>query len=137
MMSAGLTGDIGKIRLLEKSIRDLPRVIGAKVAASAALEISRLARATFYAGQNAYGDRWLPGYDGKPVDLRETGALAGGVAYVATGTKLRARLGPAYAKYVIGKRPIFPTGKLPLAYQAALHADAVRVIRGELAKAGA
>jgi hypothetical protein len=135
-MNVGLKGDIGKIRSLEKwlSRRELPRVVAIKVAEKVAVTISALARITFNAGRNAYGDLWAPGYDGNPVDLRESGALASGVAFVATGTKLRARLGPGYAKYVVGKRPIFPTGKLPPAYVDAIHRDAVAVIGDEFTK---
>jgi hypothetical protein len=137
MMSAGLKGDIGKIRALEKWLkrRDLPLVVAAQVATRVAGTITALARQTFKAGQNAYGDPWLPGADGKPVDLVRTGALAAALAYVATGTKLRARLGPAYAKYQIGLRPVFPTGKLPRAYVDAIHADAIAVIQAELRRA--
>jgi len=135
-MSAGLKGDIGKLRALERSIRELPRTVGAKVATACASTITDLARATFSAGENAYGDTWAPGADGQKVDLRESGALAGGIAYVASGTRLRARLGPSYAKYQIGKRPIFPRGRLPVSYVEAIRAATNRVIRSEL-KGGA
>ena len=135
-MSAGLKGDIGKLRALERSIRDLPRVVGAKVATASASTITDLARGTFNASENAYGDAWAPGADGQKVDLRKSGALAGGVSYVASGTRLRARLGPSYAKYQIGKRPIFPRGKLPISYVEAIRATTNQVIRSEL-KGGA
>jgi hypothetical protein len=133
-MSAGLRGDIGKIRTLERAIRELPRVVGAQLATASATTITTLARQTFAAGQNAYGDTWAPGYDGKRVDLRETGRLASGVKYVAIGTRLRAALPVDYAKFVVGKRPIFPTGKLPLAYSEALRANAAKIIGAELAR---
>lgn len=135
-MSAGLKGDISKIRSLERSIRELPRVVGAKVATAAADKITAMNRATFAAGQNAYGDPWLPGIDGKSVDLKETGALAASIAYRATGTRLRAHLGPPYAKYVVGKRPVLPTGRLPIKMAAALHTTTSAVIRAELKGAG-
>jgi hypothetical protein len=135
-MSAGLHGDISKIRSLERSIRELPRVLGAKVAAAAAAKITEMNRATFAAGQNAYGDRWLPGVDGKDVDLRATGTLAGSISYHAAGTRLRAHLGPPYAKYVVGKRPVLPTGKLPLKMAEALRVTTSAVIGSELGKGG-
>jgi hypothetical protein len=131
-MTAGLKGDISKIRSLERSIRELPRVVGAKVATAVAATITAMNRATFSAGQNAYGDPWLPGVGGDPVDLRESGALAKAIAYVAIGTRLRARLGPAYAKYQVGRRPVLPTGKLPLRMAAAVRAAADVVIRAEI-----
>jgi hypothetical protein len=129
---SGLRGDIGKLRALERSIRDLPRTVGAKVATAAAGKITELARETFNASENAYGDAWAPGEDGQRVTLRDSGALAGGVSYVATGTRLRAQLGPRYAKYQVGKRPIFPRGKLPLKYVAAIREASNAVITAEL-----
>lgn len=113
---SGLRGDIGKLRALERSMRELPRTLGAKVATAVAGDISALARQTFNASENAYGDSWAPGVDGQKVTLRKSGGIASDVEYVAIGTRLRARLGRPYAKYQMGKRPIFPTGKLPVAY---------------------
>jgi hypothetical protein len=135
-MSAGLKGDIGKLRALEQSIRTLPRVVGAKVATASASTITDLARGTFNAGENAYGDSWAPAADGQKVTLRKSGALAGGVAFVASGTRLRARLGPSYAKYQLGKRPIFPRGKLPISYVEAIRRNTNAVIRAELKGGG-
>jgi len=130
---SGLRGDLGKLRALEKSLRELPRVVGAKVATASAGVITSLARGTFNEGKNAYGDAWAPGADGDPVTLRKTGRLAQ-FAYVAIGTRLRAQLGPKYAKYQVGRRPILPRNgaRLPLAYVATLRAKASGIIRAEL-----
>lgn len=114
-------------------IRRLPRVVGQKVAAAAADKITALAAATFNASEDAYGVPWAPGADGRKVTLRKTGALARRVLYVAIGTKLRVALGVPYAKYVIGKRPIYPRqgGALPPEYTATLQRVAVDVVRAE------
>ncbi len=89
-----------------------------KVAERAAPVITQLAQTTFNAGQDPYGVTWAPGVNGDSIDLNDTGALARYVSYVAIGTKLRVSLGVPYAKYQIGKRPVFPSqGKtLPVAY---------------------
>ncbi len=131
---SGLKGDLSKIRGLEKSLAELPRVLAMKVAAASASAITSMARATFKAGENAYGDPWEPGADGERVDLEKSGRLAAGVAYVAIGTRLRAQLGPKYARYQVGKRPIFPRSgaKLPIAYVATLRAKANEIIQAEL-----
>lgn len=129
---SGLKGDIGKLRSLERSIRELPRVVGQKVATVAAAEITALGRGTFNAGKNAYGDTWEPGADGKPVTLNKSGRLAAGISYVAIGTRLRARLGPSYAKYQVGRRPVFPGSKLPVSYNEALRKKTNAVIEAEL-----
>ncbi len=130
---SGLKGDLSKLRGLEKSLRELPRVVGMKVATASAGEITSLARATFNASENAYGDAWAPGADGERVDLQKTGRLAQ-FAYVAIGTRLRAQLGPKYARYQVGRRPIFPRSgaRLPIAYVATLRAKANEIIHAEL-----
>lgn len=128
-----LRGDLSKLRGLEKSVRELPRVVGQKVAAASATTITSLARATFNAGENAFGDAWEPGVNGKPVTLRKSGLLSQ-FGYVAIGTRLRAQLGPRYARYQVGTRPILPRSgsRLPIAYVGALRARANEVIRAEL-----
>jgi hypothetical protein len=124
----------GAFERLENSLKNLPRVVGAKVATASAGTITALARSTFRAGENAFGDTWAPGWDGRPVTLRRTGALAYYLKYAATGTKLRASLEVPYAKFQIGKRPVFPRkgGRLPVAYVAALKATSDAVIMDEL-----
>lgn len=131
-------GDFSKLHRLEASLRELPRVVGQKVATASASTITSLARATFEAGENAYGDTWEPGADGRRVTLRKSGRMAAGVSYVAIGARLRARLGPKYAKYQVGKRPIFPRGgaSLPNAYVAALRVKSAEIVQVELGRAG-
>lgn len=131
-MSAGLKGDLSKLRRLEQSLRELPRVVAIKVAAAAADKITELARQTFGAGENAFGDTWHPGKEGQHVTLRRSGAIAAGVRYVAIGTRLRAQLGPRYAKYQVGKRPIFPRSALPASWIEAIRAETSKVIAAEM-----
>jgi len=135
---SGLKGNLGKLRELERGLRDLPRTLAIKVAARSASAITDLARATFAAGENAYGDPWESGAHGERVSLHRSGKLAAGVAYIAIGTKLRAKLGPSYAKYQIGKRPVFPRAgaHLPIAYVGTLRAKAGEIIRADLRGAG-
>jgi len=130
---SGLRGDLSKLRRLEASLRELPRTIGQKVAAQSASTITALARGTYHAGQNAYGDAWDPGADGERVTLHRSGRL-GQFSYVAIGTRLRAALGPKYARYQVGRRPIFPRNgaRLPVAYVGALRAKAGEIIRAEM-----
>jgi hypothetical protein len=132
-VTSGLVGDIGKLRRLEQSLRELPRVVGQKVATASARTITSLAHATFDAGENAYGDTWAPGAHGQRVTLRKSGRLAS-FAFVAVGTRLRARLGPKYAKFQVGRRPVFPRqgARLPTSYVDALRLAAAEVIRAEL-----
>ncbi len=95
-----------------------------------------MARQTFEAGENPYGNTWAPGADGERVTLRKSGAMFSNIRYVAIGTKLRVALGQSYAKFQIGKRPVFPTqgGALPVEYSRALERTAVDVCRAEMAR---
>ena len=117
-----------------QDLRRLPRVVAQKITSAAAPAITELGRKTFEASENAYGVPWAPGEEGQKITLRKTGALARYVHYVGIGTKLRVALGVKYAKYQIGKRPIFPTqGKsLPTEYVRTLSRIAVDICRAEL-----
>ena len=119
-----------------QDLRKLPRVVAIKVAEAAAPALTSLAKSTFDAGENPYGLTWAPGEKGQRVTLRKTGTLAGFIRYVATGTRLRVALGTSYAKYQIGKRPVFPRqgGELPTEYVRTLHRTAVRVVKEELGR---
>lgn len=105
-----------------------------KVAATAAPVLTGLVQETFNAGENAYGTTWAPGADGQHITLRQSGALARGLQYVATGAKLRMKLAVRYAKYQVGKRPVAPSqgGLLPVAYSEALARTSVKVIKETL-----
>jgi len=107
-----------------------------KVCLEAAPALTSLAKETFAAGEDAYGLTWKPGERGQHVTLRKSGDLERTIRYVAIGTKLRVALGVRYAKYQIGKRPVFPRqgGELPTAYVQTLQRTAVRVIKEELGK---
>lgn len=106
------------------------------IALAAAPVITDLAKQTFAAGENAYGTMWAPLANGDRATLRKTDTLYNGTRYVATGTKLRVRLVDPKYRYVIGKRPIFPTqgGRLPAAYTEALARTAVAVCKAALGR---
>lgn len=104
-----------------------------KIAAAAAPVITELAKETFAAGENPYGNTWEPKADGTRATLRDEGKLFDGTKYVATGTKIRVKLVDPKYRYVIGKRPIFPTqgGSLPVQYTRALSRLAVDICKAE------
>lgn len=130
---AGLIGNPKSLTDLAAKLRALPRVVAIKVAAAAAPVLTEAARATFDAGENAYGLTWAPRADGSRATLRRSGSLESGIHYVAIGTKIRVALGVAYAKYVVGKRPVFPRpGNLPVEYQRLLTQTTADVIAAEM-----
>lgn len=133
-MSAGLIGDVSSLRAFAQRLRTLPRVVAQKVAAAAAPELTKVARETFDAGEDAYGVPWTPGADGKRVDLNKSGTLRSKITYVAIGTVLRVALGTSYAKYQVGRRPVFPRQNeaLPASYVAVLEKVTREVCAAEL-----
>lgn len=130
----GVKGDFGKLSGLKQRLQALPTVVAQQVAARAVGKINELANGTFNAGENAYGDRWAPGEKGQKVTLTRTGRMKRGVRYVAIGTKLRAALATSYAKYQVGKRPVFPRqgARLPVAYVNALRETTAEVVPAQL-----
>lgn len=125
---------IRSLRQFSSDIRNLPRVVGHRVAEEAAPAITELAQTTFASGEDAYGAPWAPGVDGHKITLRLTGDMEKLLVYVANGTKLRVKLAVPYAKYQIGKRPVFPTqdGALPTSYRDTLASVTSRVCREEI-----
>lgn len=113
--------DLSSLSKLSSSLRAMPKRLGIEVAKRAAPVISQFAKDSFDGSRDPYGVPWVPGAHGQTVKLRETGALERFIRYVAVGTKLRVSLGVPYAKYQIGKRPVYPrAGLLPVAYSRAL-----------------
>lgn len=131
-----MSSNTSSLKKFSEELRRLPRTVAHQVAAEAAPELTKAAEATFNASEDADGNAWLPGEDGKTVKLRKTGALARTIRYVAIGALLRVSLGVAYAKYQIGKRPIFPRQDEPLpeSYTHVLQRKAVEVVRRELGR---
>lgn len=124
------------LRQFSEDLRRLPRVVAIRVAEESAPVITELAKQTFDSSETPYGDSWKLSKEGKRVTLHKSGDLSRYVKYVAIGTRLRVALGVRYAKYQIGRRPVFPrqAGDLPPAYVEALKRTAVRVCKEELGR---
>ena len=130
--------DTSSLARLQKSLRDIPRGLAIAVAERAAPVITEFAQTSFDNSQDPYGVPWAPGADGEKVDLQDTGALRKFIRYVAIGTKLRVSLGVAYAKYQIGKRPVYPRqGVLPKEYSDALAEIVADELEGRIITGGA
>jgi hypothetical protein len=125
---------VSSLSQFANDLRRLPRVVAIKVAVEAAPILTELAKQTFNAGETPYGVNWREGVQGQRVTLDKTGALKRYIHYVAIGTRLRVALGVPYAKYQIGKRPVFPkqAGALPPLYVAALKRSVARIAKEEL-----
>lgn len=126
--------NVASLKDFSARLRKLPQVVANKVAAAAAPALTDVAMSTFNASQNAYGESWVPGAEGQTITLNQSGTLAKHISYVAIGSKLRVALGVPYAKYQVGRRPVFPKqgDPLPQAYAAVLESTTARVIYEEL-----
>lgn len=122
---------IARLRAFSRKVKRLPKATAALVALDVADDITAVSQETFASSQNAYGVPWQPGKAGQRVTLVDTGALVRGLAFVAAGGRIKCRLGVRYARYQIGKRPVFPRrgAPLPAAYLDVLRAAAVRILR--------
>lgn len=129
-------GAFASLAKFAADLRALPRVVAIQVTTEAAPALTATAQTTFAAGEDAYGNAWEPRADGSRATLRKSGDLASRIHYIAIGTKLRVALGVAYAKYVVGKRRVFPSqgGALPASYVSTLQRVAVAVCRRELGR---
>lgn len=106
--------NVSSLHKFSQKLRELPRTVAKDVAFDAAPVITQFANESFERSEDPYGAPWAPGADGKKVTLRKTGKLKRFIHYVAIGTKLRVALGVKYAKYQIGKRPVYPKQGAPL-----------------------
>jgi len=131
-----LQGNVSSLSKFAEDLKRLPRVVAQRVAAESAEPLTELAKQTFAESEDAYGAAWAPGADGQRVTLDKSGSLKHQLYYVAIGTKLRVALGVPYAKYQIGKRPVFPTqgAPLPEAYSETLARIAVDVCKAEMVR---
>lgn len=108
---------------MKDEIRALPLSLAHKIAHQVAPLLTRLAGESWDKHQNVYGDPRPAGKDGQLLDLYETGKTRETLKFVVDGTIVRCRLGPRYAKYLIGKYKILPIGDrtaMPTAWRFAL-----------------
>lgn len=109
----GLKGNLQSIRSVKKRLLLATVTIAHDVAKNSAPILTNNTRAAFKSGKTVYGAPRPPSVSGQPLTLRKTGLTEASLAFVATGTILRARLGAKYARYLIGKYDVLPNGPLP------------------------
>lgn len=123
--------DTSSLSRFSNALRTMSRGLASAIAAKAAPVISDFAAKSFASSTDPYGVAWVPSVTGDTVKMRKTGALSRFIRYVAIGTKLRVSLGVPYAKYQIGRRPVYPRqgGALPAEYSDALKRIAIEEAR--------
>ena len=114
-----MANDFASIRAFKAKLRKLPTSLAHRVASLASPALTRMTQRDYDTGRNVYGEPRLPGVEGQPLDLKESGATRGQVRFVTTGTVTRCVLGTPYAKYLI-RYGILPNGGLPVAWSRRL-----------------
>lgn len=120
-----LVGRLEKLSRLAASLRQLPVTLALRVAEKAAPAITDAATAAFDGGSTVFGDRRPLGKHGA-LTLVQSGATRALMRFVAIGTRVRVALGTRYAKFLVGKYKILPSGRLPVEWSDTI---------GKLAKA--
>lgn len=130
--------DTSSLARFSRSLREMSKNVAHDVARRAAPVITQFANDSFASQADPYGVPWAPGEDGEKVTLVDTGDMRRDIQYEANGTKLRVKLGQPYAKYQIGKRPVYPKqgGILPRKYSDALDAIVAEEIEGRVIGGG-
>lgn len=108
---SGLRGDPSRLTAFAAKLKRLSVVAAQKIASKAAPALTAAAREAYTGGVTVYGGARPGG-----VSLMRTGATLGALAFVAIGRRVRVQLGTRYAKYLIGKYAILPSGSLPAAW---------------------
>jgi hypothetical protein len=122
-------GHLRSVQGLKRRLAELPKTMAAEVAKRITPEMTKLARGSFNAGQNVYGDaRKTSRVDGSPLDLYDTGRIYDGLQFKAFGTITRCVLGPKYAKYVVGRYKTLPNGPLPFMWTRKI-ADVIAALK--------
>jgi hypothetical protein len=103
-----LKGNPQRLRDIGKNIAGVGQVVKLAIAARVAPAITELALASFDRGETPYGEAWSPGYDGRDVDLYESGAIRGTLRFISIGGRVRCVMGVKHAKFQVGKRRVLP-----------------------------
>lgn len=104
------------LRDLKTSLRRMPISLAHSVASRAAPAITGLAVDAYHSGRTVYGEPRPAGVDGQALTLQRSGATLATLRFIAAGTIVRCVLGTPYARYLIGRYGILPSGPLPAAW---------------------
>lgn len=112
-------------------------VSASRVAREVAPALTAAARAAYDSGTTVYGGARPSGVRG-PVKLVRTGALRSMIAFAAIGSLVRAVLAVPYARYMIGRFGIMPSGDrsaIPPAWRALIRNAESRALSSEWRRA--
>ena len=125
-----LKGNLNKMKHLRAFLRKQPTTVADEAARTSAPPVTTDLRANFHGGRTAYGDARPLGVDGEPLSLVKEGEVRDQLGFVALGHQMRAKLGPRYAKYLIGKYDILPNGAMPRGWKPIIKKNVDRAFEG-------
>lgn len=113
---------ISSIHNFSQRLKKVAITSATRIAEKAAPLLTEEGRRTFDIRQAPSGMPWPPGKKPEDGDLVQSGKLRKWIVYRAYGRTVKVALGVPYAKYQIGKRPVYPKRHvtLPDRYQAIL-----------------
>lgn len=118
---SSLKGDPRRLGALAQMFRELPQKLASDVAERGAPALTGDLQGNFDSGASAYGKAFVS-KDGRPLTLKKTGATDAALRFTHAGTVMTTPALPGYARYLIGKYGILPSGKqaMPPAWKALL-----------------
>lgn len=125
-MSSHIFGDAYSLRELRRSLKDLAksngRALAIDVAKKIAPKLTSLMREAYDSGQTIFDESRPEGKRGNKLSLVDSGTVRGALRWSQAGTIVRAALNTPYARFLIGKYKIMPSGaqELPFRWQEIL-----------------
>jgi hypothetical protein len=118
---SSLKGDPRRLGELAQVFRQLPAKLAEDTAKRGAPKITADLQGNFDGGQSAYGKPFT-GKAGNALTLKKSGATNAALRFTYAGTVMRTPALPGYARYLIGRYGILPSGRqaLPPAWRALL-----------------
>jgi hypothetical protein len=102
------------VRSLRAALRTMPLTLARDVTQRAAPALTTITRTSFDSGLTIQGESRPQSVNGGDLTLVRTGAVRDQLRFVATDKVVRCTIGPSYARYLIGKYGILPSGNAAL-----------------------
>lgn len=126
MSSSYVFGDAWNLREIRNSLKSLAksngRALAIDVAKKLAPKLTSLMQEAYDSGQTIFDESRPLGERGNKLSLVDSGTVRGALRWSQAGTIVRAALNTPYARFLIGKYKIMPSGaqELPFRWQDVL-----------------
>lgn len=130
-------GRPGNLRRYAENLTKLDsEAVGQRIAELGAKALTARMQSDFDAGETAYGDSRPDGFHG-PVTVVKSGKLRSYLSFAATGRRIRCVLAVPYARFMVGRFKVLPSGSASLPYAWSQELDAIaKRVRAETVAGG-